>query len=99
MLLKRTSALLLITVMLATFAILSCSVPDESRVRKDFARGHPTYSIVSVVLIEGDGSAAYYRIQYKKPDEQMYEVEWQYMEMEGSQWKLKHKGEERRVES
>jgi hypothetical protein len=77
-----------------------CGAPDEKRVREDFAREHPTYLIDSVSSTEGDGSAVYYRIRYKKPnDEEMYEVEWQYMESEGSQWELKHKGEERRVRS
>lgn len=69
-----------------------CNVPDKDRVRGDFLKEHPTYEIISIGVGEGDSSAVYFHIQYKKPgDAKIYEDVWQYLQKKDQGWVLAHK--------
>jgi hypothetical protein len=71
----------------------SCSgPPSDDVVRADFLREHPDVTVEFVGVGEGDGSAAYFRIRYKKPgDDTVYEDVWQYLDAGEKQWRLNHK--------
>jgi hypothetical protein len=71
----------------------SCSgPPSDDVVRADFLREHPDVTVEFVGVGEGDGSAAYFHIRYKKPgDDTLYEDIWQYLDAGEKQWRLNHK--------
>jgi hypothetical protein len=71
----------------------SCSgPPSDDVVRADFLREHPDVTVEFVGVGEGDGSAAYFHIRYKKSgDDTVYEDVWQYLDAGEKQWKLNHK--------
>ena len=78
---------------LAAFACTSCSrAPSDGFVRTEFLREHPSFRVESVGVGEGDSSAAYFHIRYRKPREDiLYEDVWQYLDTGGKQWRLNHK--------
>lgn len=64
----------IIALFLVIFLFLACGFPSEEEVKNDFRKEYPNYSPISAIVGEGDGSAAYYHIRYKKPnDEKIYE--------------------------
>jgi hypothetical protein len=71
----------------------SCSgPPSNDLVRADFLREHPDVIVESVRVGEGDGSAAYFHIRYKRPgDDTVYEEVWQYSKAGEKQWRLNYK--------
>lgn len=74
------------------FLLSGCNRPNESKVRQAFISEYPAYRDVSVVATEGDGAAAYFRIRYKRPnDERQYEDMWQYLMGSDGEWKLNHR--------
>ena len=83
--------LILAGVLLA--GLMSCShAPSDNEVRAEFLREHPTYTVEFVGVGEGDGSAAYFHIRYKKPsDDRVYEEVWQHLNTGDKLWKLNHK--------
>lgn len=88
-----TSKSIAMTMALVLSILLSsCNRPSESKVRESFLSEHPTYSVVDVVAGEGDGAAAYFRIRYKRPnDDRQYEDNWQYVKESDGKWKLNHR--------
>jgi hypothetical protein len=72
--------------------LTSCGdTPNDRKVEADFLKQHPTWEVLSVNVGEGDASAAYYHIRYKRPGEsQVYEEIWQYLNEGQSVWKLSH---------
>ena len=72
---------------------VSCSgPPSDDVVRAEFLRAHPDVSVESVGVGEGDSSAAYFHIRYKRPgDNTAYEDVWQYLDVGEKQWKLNYK--------
>jgi hypothetical protein len=61
-------------------------------VRSDFLREHPTFIVESVGVGEGDGSAAYFHIRYRKPgNDRLHEDVWQHLDTGEKPWKLNHK--------
>jgi hypothetical protein len=78
---------------LLLIATTSCSGPSsDDVVRADFLRENPTFTVESVGVGEGDGSAAYFHVRYKKPsDNTVYEDVWQYLDIGKKQWSLNHK--------
>lgn len=65
--------------------------PDHEMVSAAFSAEHPTYTVLSVGLGEGDFSSAYFHIRYRKPgDQAVHEDVWQYLEA-GEEWRLTHK--------
>ena len=67
-------------------------VPAQGQVKQDFLKEHPNYTIISIVVGEGDSSAAYFHIKYKKPgDEMVFEDVWQYLDNGKGELKLAHK--------
>ena len=78
---------------LFALAVTSWSrAPSDTAVRADFFREHPEVTVESVGVGEGDGSAAYFHIRYKRPgDDTVYEDVWQYLDAGGEQWKLNHR--------
>jgi hypothetical protein len=86
---KRTASIVLVSLILLASA---CSGPSDDRVKGDFLKEHPTYTILSVHVGEGDGAAAYFHIKYKKHGEELVcEDVWQYMDVGAQEWKLTHK--------
>ncbi len=72
--------------------LFACGKLKDEQVRSDFLREHPAYEIVSSGVGEGDASAVYYHIKYKKPgDGRTYEDVWQYIKIGDSGWALTHK--------
>jgi len=62
--------------------------PSDEMVSAAFSAEHPTYTVLSVGVGEGDSSAAYFHIRYRKPgDQAVHEDVWQYL----AEWKLTHK--------
>jgi hypothetical protein len=80
-------------VVLVVFTFTSCSrAPSDEAVGADFLRENPGVTVESVGVGEGDGSAAYFHIRYKKPgDDTLYEDVWQYLDTGEKQWRLNHK--------
>ena len=77
---------------LCLVATVACGVPSDSEVEEAFKMEHPTYTIVFVGVGEGDGSAAYFHIKYKRPgDDRLREDIWQYLDTGGESWVLNHK--------
>ena len=73
-------------------ACTSCSMPpSDDYVRAEFLRENPSFQVESVGVGEGDGSAAYFHIRYRKPGEEtLREDVWQYLNPDGK-WRLNHK--------
>jgi hypothetical protein len=88
---KTFAAVAVATLILVAFA--SCSrVPSDEQVRSDFLREHPTFDVQFVGVGEGDGSAAYFHIRYRKPDDaNLYEDVWQYLDTGDGRWRINHK--------
>jgi hypothetical protein len=58
-----------------------CGFPDDHEVREAFVRDHPGFEVLSVGVGEGDGSAAYYQIRYRRPGEPTVRAEeWLYLD-------------------
>lgn len=75
--------------------LFACGFPSEEQVKNDFRKKYPNYTPLSAIVGEGDGSAAYYHIRYKKPnDEKIYEQVWLYLEQEDGKIKSTSKGKE-----
>jgi hypothetical protein len=75
--------------------LLACGFPSEEQVKNDFRAEYPTYELLSAIVGEGDGDAAYYHIRYKKPnDDQTYEQIWLYLRQKDEKIKLTYKGRE-----
>ena len=72
-------------------ASIACGIPSDDEVAAAFKKDHPTYTVISCGVGEGDGSAAYFQIKYKKPcDKTVHEDEWQYLKS-GDKWVLNNK--------
>jgi hypothetical protein len=72
--------------------ISGCGVPKDSAVRADFIREHPDYTVLFVGVGEGDGSAAYFHIRYKRPgDPTEHEDVWQSLNTDKGPWIVNHK--------
>lgn len=81
------------------YLLLSCGFPTEEQVKDDFRKEYPTYTPISAIVGEGDGSAANFHIRYKKPnDRKIYEQIWLYLEQEDGEIRLTSKGIEKIVE-
>ncbi len=78
---------------LLLFMSTSCSgPPSDDVVRADFLREHPDVTVESIGIGEGDSSAAYFHIRYKRlGDDTLYEDVWQYLDAGEKQWRLNHK--------
>jgi hypothetical protein len=80
-----------VAVVLALF-LCGCGGPSNSDVRAEFLREHPDYTVLSVGVGEGDGSAAYFHIRYKRADESSeHEDVWQYLDGGDGPWTVNHK--------
>lgn len=88
----------LIIILIAIFCF-SCGFPSEEQVKKEFKLANPTYEPTSAVVGEGHGDAAYYHIEYKKPnDNKTYEQIWLYMRSDDGKIKFYGKEKETIVE-
>jgi len=66
-------------ILLIYLLLVSCSSPNEERVRNEFLAENPDYTVTSIYVGEGDSSNVYYHIRYKKPtDKKLYEDVWLY---------------------
>ena len=82
----------LISVLLVGLLLVGCGFPSNDEVESAFRREHPSYTVLSVGVGEGDGSSAYYHIKYKKPEDgRVYEDVWQYLDDGSGKKVLKHK--------
>jgi hypothetical protein len=70
----------------------SCGRPSQNAVRKEFLAENPKCTVLSVLPGEGDGSATYIHIKYKKPgSDRIGEDVWQYLKAENGEWRINHK--------
>ena len=70
----------------------SCGRPTGGEVRKAFLAENPTYTVLAVFPGEGDGSATYMHIKYRKPGyDCVCEDVWQYLKGENRGWSVNHK--------
>lgn len=70
----------------------ACGFPGDAEVRARFEREHPTYEVVGVGPGEGDGSAVYYHIRYRRPgDSRVHEDVWLYLDRGDGRKVLTHR--------
>jgi len=73
-------------------ALTACGVPNNNEVADAFKKAYPNFIIIDIGVGEGDSSAAYFHIKYKKPaDTQTHEDVWQYIKTGDGRWTLNHK--------
>jgi hypothetical protein len=72
---------------------VACGRLDAERVREDFLNAHPTYIVEDIGVGEGDASAAYVHIRFRRPgDPVLREDVWQYLrDARTGQWQLLRK--------
>ena len=71
----------------------------EEKVKSEFLQTRPEFEVLSTIVGEGDSSAAYCHIRYKRPNEaQVYEVVWQYLKDRNGVWTLSHQDSPRRLD-
>jgi hypothetical protein len=74
-----------------------CGHPTDEQVKRAFLKENPTFTVVSVVPGEGDGSTVYMHVRYRPAGNSTEcEVEWGFQEAE-PEWRVFHKGRPRLV--
>ena len=82
-------------IIIFTIFCFSCGFPSEQQVKNEFKSANPTYEPTSAIVGEGHGDAAYYHIEYKKPnDDKTYKQIWLYLRQDDGTFKITNKEKE-----
>ena len=72
------------TVLLCCLLLAACAGPEERKVKNDFLKDYPNYSVINVERPEGYSSTVTFHISYKKPnDPREYWADWAYQRKNG----------------
>jgi len=94
MIIQQNSSKFVRVILLSLLFLLavSCGIPKESDVKTAFLQEHPSYTVLSVHVDEGDMFSVYFHIEYRKPqEEKIYGDIWLYMKDEKSDFKVHSK--------
>jgi len=90
---SRKLQLLIVGLLLCVLTLaLGCDVPKNERVRSEFLAENPQHRIHSIIVGEGDSSAAYFHIKHSAPGvTNIQEAVWLYMDNGNGEWEVTHK--------